>query len=117
MVNIAFNHCRFFLTGKPIPTCKTPTSDVLEYYCSARARGYLADIDDVKKDRTELAQKYGYQLPSLSQQVQELASEKKTALQIFYGLQPGWIVNLADEEIIKPTDGKLLNLYNTESMF
>ena len=37
-------------------------------------------------------------------------------LQIFYGLEPGWIVNLADKEIIKPTDPEIKQFYNTETM-
>lgn len=31
-------------------------------------------------------------------------SEVKDPRQIFFGLQPGWVVNLPDETIIKPVD-------------
>lgn len=108
---------RYFLTGKPIPSCKTPTTDVLEYYTSGKSRGYLAEPQDVEFHRRELAQKYGYILPELSPQVAALASETKSPLQIFYGLQPGWIVNLPDQEIIKPKDPKLSQLYQMDSVF
>lgn len=108
---------RYFLTGKPIPSCKTPTTDVLEYYTSAKSRGYLAQPADIETHRKELAEKYGYTLPELSPKVAALASEVKSPLQIFYGLQPGWIVNLPDRKIIKPKDPQLEKLYQMDSMF
>ena len=107
----------YFLTGKPIPSCKTPTTDVLEYYTSAKSRGYLAQPADIETHRKELAEKYGYTLPELSPKVAALASEVKSPLQIFYGLQPGWIVNLPDRKIIKPKDPQLEKLYQMDSMF
>jgi hypothetical protein len=33
--------------------------------------------------------------------------------QIFYGLQPGWIVNLPDSTIYKPEDEQLQQIYRT----
>lgn len=108
--------CRFFRSGRPIPTAKTPTTDVLDYYSSARSRGYLADPQEIEQDRKEMAQKYGYQLPEVCERVKNLSELPKSTEQIFFGLQPGWIVNLADQEIIKPTDPKLVEFYNTETM-
>ena len=108
---------RFFLSGRPIPPCKTPTSDVLEHYSSAKSRGYLADPQSIQEAQYELSQKYGYTLPELSPRVKQLASQTKSRLQIFHGLQPGWIVNLPDKEIIKPKDPSLDNLYTMESMY
>lgn len=119
LCGIKFYHVfyfRFFGFGKPIPTCKTPTVDVLEYYSGARGRGYLADTSEIEKDKIEMAQKYGYSIPELCDRVQQLAMESKNELQIFYGLQPGWIVNLADKEILKPVDPELQKLYNTNSV-
>ncbi|KAF6019873.1 MRPL15 [Bugula neritina] len=115
-LSAAINPAKFFGFGKPIPTCKTPTVDVLEYYSGARGRGYLADTSEIEKDKIEMAQKYGYSIPELCDRVQQLAMESKNELQIFYGLQPGWIVNLADKEILKPVDPELQKLYNTNSV-
>ena len=114
--HIARMFCRFFRSGRPIPTAKTPTTDVLDYYSSARSRGYLADPQEIEQDRKEMAQKYGYQLPEVCERVKNLSELPKSTEQIFFGLQPGWIVNLADQEIIKPTDPKLVEFYNTETM-
>lgn len=104
------------MSGRPIPTAKTPTSDILEHYLSARQRGYLADPEEIIRYRYELSQKYGYKLPELSDKIKSLEATRKHKLQIFYGLEPGWIVNLADREIIKPTDERLTEYYRTESM-
>lgn len=89
---------------------------MLEYYSSPRGRGYLAEHDAIEEDKIELAQKYGYQVPELCERVKELSLMTKSLQQIFYGLQPGWIVNLPDREIIKPTDPILVEFYNTETM-
>ena len=110
------NICRFFSTARPLPVCKTPTGDVLEYYSSGKGRGYLADSADVDEQREELAQKYGYILPELSDRVKQLSLQKKNKLQIFHGLEPGWIINLTDKEIIKPTSPELKEFYATETM-
>ncbi|PVD23294.1 hypothetical protein C0Q70_16560 [Pomacea canaliculata] len=57
---------RFFKTGVPIPLCKFPPQDAIEFYSSAESRGYLADPKDIELARLKLAQKYGYTLPDLS---------------------------------------------------
>lgn len=50
-----------------------------------------------------MAQKYGYELPKIEDDPSyEMFSEVKDPRQIFYGLEPGWLVNLVDETIIKP---------------
>jgi hypothetical protein len=33
--------------------------------------------------------------------------------QVFYGLEPGWIVNLPDAAIYKPEDPRLKEVYTT----
>lgn len=51
----------------------------------------------------KLAQKYGYELPKIEDDPQyEMLMMAKDPRQIFYGLQPGWVINLMDETIIKP---------------
>lgn len=37
--------------------------------------------------------------------------EHKDPRQIFYGLQPGWVVNLEDKVILKPKDPELREHY------
>lgn len=49
-----------------------------------------------------MAQKYGYELPKIEEDpAYQMFSEVKDPRQIFYGLEPGWLVNLVDETIIK----------------
>lgn len=53
-----------------------------------------------------LAQKYGYELPKIEDDPQyEMFNEVKDPRQIFFGLEPGWMVNLAERAIIKSTFG------------
>ncbi len=91
-----------------------PPEDAIEYYTDPRNRGYLADPDLVALERFKLAQKYGYELPDLKNDP-ELAMllERKDPRQIFYGLNPGWVVNLKDKKIFEPEDEKLLEYYKT----
>lgn len=53
-----------------------------------------------------LAQKYGYELPKIEDDPQyEMFNEVKDPKQIFFGLDPGWVVNLAERAFIKSTFG------------
>jgi len=74
-------------------------------------RGYLADPIKVKEERELLAQKYGYELPDLSNNL--LMNLRKDPRQVFYGLEPGWLVNLRDKEILRPTDEELIDYYKS----
>ena len=38
--------------------------------------------------------------------------ETKDPRQVFYGLNPGWVINLADKLIYKPADEKLKEVYS-----
>lgn len=54
-----------------------------------------------------LAQKYGYELPKIEDDPQyDMFCEVKDPRQIFFGLEPGWVVNLPDQTIIKPIEGR-----------
>ena len=55
----------FVTKGEPIPRRLLPPPDLIEYYTNPKNRGYLADPELIAKDRTILAQKYGYELPDL----------------------------------------------------
>jgi len=43
--------------------------------------------------------------------MREAYSRRKDPRQIWFGLEPGWAVNLADKCILKPTDEKLKEYY------
>jgi large subunit ribosomal protein L15 len=36
---------------------------------------------------------------------------QKGPRKIFFGLAPGWVVNMADKKLLKPTDENLLKYY------
>ncbi|XP_057680606.1 large ribosomal subunit protein uL15m [Corythoichthys intestinalis] len=104
----------FFQRGQPIPRRTLPGENLLPYYTDPDNRGYLAHPDDVARSRLALAQKYGYTLPDLSKdQMYAMLAARKDTRQIFFGLAPGWVVNMADKKILKPTDDKLLKYYNS----
>nr|CAG4645741.1 EOG090X0BG9 [Lynceus sp. MCZ IZ 141354] len=105
---------RYFRTGKPIPKRQLPPSDVVGYYSDPKFRGYLADPEQVAIERLKLAQKYGYTLPDITKDPEyPMLMEKKDPRQIFYGLEPGWVVNLRDKKILAPTDEKILEYYRS----
>lgn len=90
-----------------------PPADCLEYYSSAATRGYLADPDKVAYERLVLAQKYGYTLPKIEEDPDyEMLTERKDPRQIFYGLEPGWVISLKDKCILKPKADYLKNYYS-----
>ncbi|XP_063062142.1 large ribosomal subunit protein uL15m [Engraulis encrasicolus] len=105
----------FFMTGQPIPRRMLPGEDQVKYYTDPRNRGYLADPDQIQEARLALAEKYGYVLPDLSKdELCKMLAMRKGVRQIFYGLSPGWIVNMAEKKILKPTDEKLLQYYSAQ---
>jgi len=90
-----------------------PPQDAIEYYTDPKFRGYLADPDLIAEERLVLAQKYGYVLPDLSKDPKrELLLMRKDPRQIFFGLSPGWVINLRDKCILKPKDKVLRDYYN-----
>lgn len=93
---------KWFEKGVPIPKRQLPPKDAVEYYISAKNRGYLADPEEISKERLVLAQKYGYELPRIEDDPDyEMLISQKDALQIFYGLEPGWVIGLKDKIIVK----------------
>lgn len=105
---------KFFLSGKPIPKNGTPPLNAIEYYTSASNRGYLANPDQIRVERLKLAQKYGYDLPDLENDpLKEMLSKRKDPRQIWYGLEPGWVVNLKDQVILKPADKEWIDYYKS----
>lgn len=96
------NPQKWFEKGEPIPRRLLPPQDAVEYYASAKNRGYLADPEEISKERLVLAQKYGYELPRIEDDPDyEMLISQKDARQIFYGLEPGWVIGLRDKVIVK----------------
>ncbi|XP_055371959.1 39S ribosomal protein L15, mitochondrial [Condylostylus longicornis] len=95
---------KWFEKGIPIPKRMLPPQDAIDYYTSAVNRGYLANQAEIDKEREKLATKYGYTLSKLNEDpgFAEIANMVKEEEEIFYGLKPGWVINLVDKEIIKP---------------
>jgi len=105
---------KFFGRGVAIPKRQLPSDNVVEYYTDPKNRGYLADPDLIAHERFALSQKYGYQLPDLKKDpALDMLLERKDPRQIFYGLQPGWLVNLKDKTIYEPDDQSLLQYYKS----
>ncbi|XP_067123357.1 large ribosomal subunit protein uL15m-like, partial [Centruroides vittatus] len=104
----------FIFLGIPIPKRKLPPEDAIKYYTDPKFRGYLADPEKIAEERFILSQKYGYKLPDISKDPQyEMLTFRKDPLQIFEGLEPGWVVNLTDKTILRPKDKDLQEFYST----
>jgi large subunit ribosomal protein L15 len=104
----------FIKSGKPIPKNGTPPLNALEYYTSSINRGYLADPQLIIQERIKLAQKYGYKLQEpLNDNEKELLTKRKDPTQIWFNLEPGWIINAKDKTILKPTDNDYINYYKS----
>lgn len=99
---------RHFEHGRPIPRRLAPPSDLIEYYSSAKSRGYLAPLEEIRYARFELSQvhliifehhentslqKYGYRYTELNE---EHMKWRKQRDQVFYGLKAGDVVSLVD---------------------
>jgi len=94
---------KFFEKGVPIPRRMLPPQDAIEYYTNPKNRGYLADPDEISKERLILAQKYGYELPKIEEDPDyDMLTKTKDPRQIFHGLESGWVISLKDQAIIKP---------------
>lgn len=114
LTGIVIRPISFFLRGQPIPKRMLPGEDMVPYYTDAVNRGYLADPEEIQQARLALAQKYGYVLPDISKdELYHMLSTRKDVRQIFFGLAPGWVVNMSEKKILKPTDEKLLEYYSS----
>jgi len=102
---------KFLKSGVPVPRRLTPPGNLLHFYINPANRGYLADPGLVQEHREILAQKYGYELQEIPKD--ELFSQTKDPRQIFYGLEPGWLVSLQDKTIFKPKISDLQSFYST----
>lgn len=106
------NPQKFFEKGVPIPRRMIPPQDAIEYYTDPEKRGYLADPDKISQERYTLSQKFGYTLPKIENDPDyEMLMQRKDPRQIFYGLQPGWVVSLRDKVILKSKAPHLESYY------
>lgn len=104
----------FYYIGEPIPRRLLPPTDCLEYYTSGKTRGYLANPEEISRERLVLSQKYGYELQKIEDDPNyEMLTERKDPRQIFYGLAPGWVVSLKDKVILKPKAEYLKEFYTS----
>ena len=96
------NPKKWFEKGTPLPHRMIPPQDAIEYYSNPKNRGYLADPEAISHERLVLAQKYGYELPKIEDDPKyKMLTETKDPRQIFYGLEPGIVINLQDKTIIR----------------
>lgn len=96
------NPRKWFEKGTPIPRRMIPPQDAVDYYSDPKNRGYLADPEAISRERLVLAQKYGYELPKIEDDpAYTMLTESKDPRQIFYGLEPGIVINLNDKCFIK----------------
>lgn len=108
---------KFFNTGEPIPKRQLPPPNAIDYYTDPKNRGYLADPKAIEEERFKLAQKYGYELPTIEDPAKrEMLNIKKHAQQVFFGLEAGYVVNLKDKEILEPLDEELREFYGLPSL-
>lgn len=96
------NPKKWFEKGVPIPKRMIPPQDAIEYYTNPKNRGYLADPEAISYERLVLSQKYGYELPKIEDDPEfGMLCESKDPRQIFFGLEPGIVVNLKEKTIIR----------------
>ncbi|XP_037084974.1 39S ribosomal protein L15, mitochondrial-like [Pollicipes pollicipes] len=97
-----------WLYGVPIPRRALPPQDAVGFYTDPRTRGYLADPEQVARDRLTLAQKYGYEPVTVQEGVLTM---RKDPRQVFFGLEPGWLVSLASKEVWRVKDPTMVEYY------
>lgn len=112
MIILYLKHAYYL--GEPIPRRLLPPTDCLEYYMSAETRGYLANPEEISRERLVLSQKYGYELPKIEDDPNyKMLVQRKDPRQLFYGLEPGWVVSLKDKAILKPKADYLKEFYSS----
>lgn len=104
------NPQEWFKNGNPVPRRLTPPQDCVGFYTAAENRGYLADPTAVAVQRQLLGQKYGYEVPEINE---DFLKEAKDPKQVFQGLEAGWLVDLKDKVIYKPTEENLKAYYKS----
>jgi len=101
----------YFLKGLPIAKRQLPPmdEDLFQYYNDPAKRGYLCDQASIEAARRESSSAYGINLPD-----EAMTVPKKHPRQIFFGLEPGMIVNLPDKEVYRAIDKEVVD-YNADA--
>lgn len=104
----------YFLKGLPIAKRQLPPmdQDLYMYYNDPKKRGYLCQENDLIQARLNTAEEFGF----LHENLELNLYPRKLPNQIFYGLKPGMIVNLAEKQIYESSDA-MLNEYNQDSEY
>ncbi len=69
---------------------------------------------DFSKQKVKDTHNFGYDLPDFTNDSsKDLLAMRKDPRQIWYGLEPGWIVDLNDKVILKSTNEKLKEYYSS----
>ena len=77
-----------------------PPTDVVRFYLDPANPGYLADPWRVAGLEVWLRNP-------------QISTRSKDPKQTFYGLEPGWVVNLRDKSIYKPLEKELQDYYKS----
>ncbi|KAG1682658.1 39S ribosomal protein L15, mitochondrial [Nymphon striatum] len=97
-----------------IPRKCLPTEDCIDFYIDPKNRGYLADPEKIAEARLQLSQKIWLCSSRCSEDEKgEMLTRRKDPRQIFFGLEPGWAVNLKDKVILKPKNQELKEYYRS----
>ena len=112
----------YFLKGIPISKRQLPPQmgDLFMYYNDPKKRGYLCSLYEINQERLRTAESYGFdrcQETENSEKVSEILTyPRKHPRQIFFGLQPGMMVNLADQDIYMSKDEEIME-YNLDQEY
>lgn len=99
-IEAAVNPVDYFLRGEPVRKRLLPPDYLLPFYVSPETRGYLADVDLVQDARISLAQEYGFEPRDFSSC--HVMNKTKDPRQIWFGVEPGSLVNLQDRTVHRP---------------
>jgi len=100
-IEAAVNPVDYFLRGEPVKKRLLPPSHLMQFYISPKTRGYLADRDLIDRHRIQTAIEHGFEPVDISQC--SIMSKLKDPRQIWYGIEPGTLVNLEDKAVYRST--------------
>ena len=87
----------FFSSGSPIPPRLAPPKSLINYYTNPEVRGYLCNEKELLDARVRLGKKFGFDGTSRP----SFGNVAKNPRQIFFGLNPGMVVNMPNKTVLK----------------